>query len=110
MKKFLFLLMLLLLAGFAGVTFTPPAAAAQSTVAADVKVVLYVTDWCGYCRKTKAFFDARGIPYVEHDIEKDAQADKEFERLGGRGVPLVIIDDTVIRGYSEEAMKTALGL
>lgn len=108
MKKFLFLLMLLLLAGFAWGKDNTPAPVAPSTVAADVKVVLYVTDWCGYCRKTKAFFDARGIPYVEYNIEKDAQADKEFRRLGGRGVPLVIIGDTVLRGYSEEAMTNAL--
>ncbi len=110
MKKFLYLLVLVLVAWFAWGKFETPSVASQSPAGANVEVILYATDWCGYCRKAKEFFDANGIAYSEFNIDNNAAARQEFERLGGRGVPLVVIGETVIRGYSEEAMKSALGL
>lgn len=31
-------------------------------------VVLYATDWCGYCKKTRDFFKQHNIAFVEYDI------------------------------------------
>jgi len=36
---------------------------------AGTTVVLYATDWCGYCAKTRKFLAERGIAYTEFDIE-----------------------------------------
>ena len=75
------------------------------------KVELYTTDWCPYCLKARIFFDSRGIPYTLYDVEKSREAAFKKERIAPRsGVPLVIIGDIVIRGYSEKAYKTALEL
>ncbi|MDY7531015.1 glutaredoxin family protein [Pseudomonas sp. Bout1] len=78
----------------------------QTRVAA--RVVLYSTQWCGYCKQTKRFLDSKGIPYRELDIEKDAQARKAYEALGGGGIPFVDVNGTLIRDYNPEAIMAAL--
>ena len=71
-------------------------------------VTLYGTEWCGYCTRTKKFLDAKGIPFIELDIEKSAEASAEFYRLGGRGVPVVTVGDQVIHGYNLRGVRAAL--
>ncbi|WP_341501339.1 glutaredoxin family protein [Gallaecimonas sp. GXIMD4217] len=72
-------------------------------------VVLYSTAWCGYCKRMRALFKARGIPYREKDIETSARYQQEFLALGGTGVPMVVVDGrTVIRGYRPKAVLQAV--
>jgi len=82
----------------------PPPLAAHP----DRKVVLFATSWCGYCAKTRALLNRHHIPFVEYDIEKSAEAHENFQRLGGRGVPLVLIGPQVIHGFDEAAIRAAL--
>ncbi len=69
-------------------------------VAHDEKVVLYATSWCGYCDKIRALLKKNNIPYHEYDINRSDVGNRQFERLGGGGVPVMLIDGTVVRGYS----------
>lgn len=87
--------------------FNPSSAAAMHTQA-QARVTLYATDWCGYCKQTRRFLDSKGIPYKEFDIEKSAEGRKAYEALGGRGIPLIDVNGTLIRGFSEEAILAAL--
>lgn len=73
------------------------------------EVVMYATAWCGYCRKTREFLSERGVPYVEQDIERSAEARRRYQALNGRGVPLLVIRGTVVQGYSPKAILAALG-
>ena len=73
----------------------------------NADVVLYATEWCGYCAKTRKLFAQHGIPYVEHDIEKSAEAAREYRALGGRGVPVVVANGQVIHGYSSQRILAA---
>jgi glutaredoxin len=75
--------------------------------AASNGVVLYATQWCRYCDKTRKLFAKHGISYVEYDIERSAQAHREYKKLGGRGVPVVNAYGTVIHGYSPQKILTA---
>ena len=89
----------------------PPQAYAGDDASPWPKVDLYTTDWCPYCIKAKAFFDQRQIPYTLYDIEKSREAAFKKERIApGAGIPVVIIDGTIIRGYSKKAFLTALDL
>ncbi|AXS80951.1 glutaredoxin family protein [Dechloromonas sp. HYN0024] len=72
-------------------------------------VVLYATSWCGYCKMTREFFAANGIRYTEQDIEQSSAAYKEHRRLGGNGVPLVVVGDQVIKGWNEGELRQLLG-
>lgn len=71
-------------------------------------VVMYGTAWCGYCAKTRQYFAAHGIRYTEHDIEASEQGSREFEALGGKGIPLVLIDGTKVQGFNPEHMDYLL--
>ena len=72
------------------------------------KVVLYATDWCGYCAKTRAFLKQNNIDYVEYDIEKSAEGRVQYQSLNGRGIPLVIVKGKLIRGYNPDLLKELL--
>jgi len=85
-----------------------PSQMASEQVRANAHVVLYATDWCGYCKQTKRFLDQKGIPFKEFDIEKDAEARKAYEALGGRGIPLIDVNGTLIRGFDPDEILAAL--
>jgi glutaredoxin len=85
---------------FAQASPAPPPAAA-------VPVVMYATAWCPYCAKARAYFKRTNTAYVEHDIEKSADAHAEFKRLGGRGVPLILVGNEKLRGFNELAFESA---
>lgn len=76
----------------------------------EAGVILYSTSWCGACKQAKAFLNRHGIAYTEYDVEKSAEGRRQFEALGGRGVPLMVIEGTTVIGYNPDEMKRLLGL
>ena len=79
-----------------------------STAAAAGGTVMYATSWCGYCAKARAYFARKGIRYTEHDVEKSASANAEFKKLGGKGVPLIVHNGEIMRGFSEASFEALL--
>ncbi len=72
-------------------------------------VTVYTAPWCGWCRKTLAFLDERGVDYVNKDIESDPRhADELREKTGGNAIPLVEIDGNPIRGFDPQQMAALL--
>jgi glutaredoxin len=69
---------------------------------------MYATSWCQYCAQARAYFARAGIAYVEHDVEKSASANAEFKRLGGRGVPLIVVGREKLNGFSEQGFEHLL--
>lgn len=109
MKRWFFVLALL--AGFqyreqlrAWIDPPPP----PPVVAAEHEVRLYGTSWCGYCKAMRRFLDDKGIAYREFDIETSAQGKAEYDRLGGQGVPVLLVNETVIHGYNPDGVLAAL--
>lgn len=76
-------------------------------VAGQGEVTLYATSWCGYCAKTREFLSERGIAYTELDIEKSPEARRAYDALGGRGVPVLKVNGTVIHGYNPQGILAA---
>ena len=76
--------------------------------AGQPEVLLYATSWCPYCAKTREFLRMRGIQYTEYDIEHDAAAAEDYRRLGGNGVPVVVVGDEVVHGYDPDRMTALL--
>jgi len=87
--------------------FAGAAAVIESGVKHD-NVILYATSWCGYCKKTRAFLAEHNIQYTEYDVERSAEGQKQFKALGGKGVPVMDIKGTIIKGYSEKGMISTL--
>jgi len=71
-------------------------------------VEIYVTEWCGYCKKAQKYMKDKGIPYVAYDIEKDSAAMQRHKDFGGRGVPLIVIGSKKMSGFSPEAFERFL--
>lgn len=46
--------------------------------------------------------------YVLHDVLEDQNAAAEFQRLGGRLPPLLVIGDRVVEGFNPEAIEEAI--
>ena len=46
---------------------------------ANSEVILYATDWCGYCRATRKFLEDEKIAFVEFDIEKSDEGAKQYK-------------------------------
>ncbi|GGY56081.1 NrdH-redoxin [Bacterioplanes sanyensis] len=67
-------------------------------------VVLYATEWCGYCQRARKLFEEKGIDYVEYDIEKSELGKEQYDQLNGQGVPLILYNGEVLRGFSRQAI------
>lgn len=63
-------------------------------------VILYSTAWCGYCRKARNYLKENKIPFEEYDVEKSDKGKRDYERLNGRGVPILLIGDQRMNGFS----------
>lgn len=51
-------------------------------------VEVYSKTVCPQCRMVKKFLDGKGIPYVEHNVEKDAEALEYLQQAGISHVPV----------------------
>lgn len=74
----------------------------------STKVVLYGTDTCPYCAKARDYLRGRGVAFADYDVNRSPQAKQAFQKLEGKGVPLIIIGDRRIAGYNEKAYDAAL--
>jgi glutaredoxin len=76
----------------------------------DVRVIMYVTDWCPVCHKARAFLKSLGVKLVEHDVEKDAEQGKEWLRKGSgrKAVPLIDIEGTILVGFHAAKIRAAI--
>jgi glutaredoxin len=72
------------------------------------EVKMYATSWCPYCAKARAYFARRGIAYVEVDIEKSREGRAEYDRLGARGIPVILVGPQRMNGFSEARLSNLL--
>ncbi|MDF4207440.1 glutaredoxin family protein [Pseudomonas protegens] len=110
LKKFLLILLVVVTYQHWGKIerlFNPSTMVSEET-REHARVVLYATDWCGYCKATRRFLDQKGIPFREFDIEKDAAARQAYTALGGAGIPILDVNGTLIRTYDPDAIMAAL--
>ena len=76
----------------------------------DVKVIMYMTSWCPYCRKAREYINSLGVKLTEYDIDRDKSKNSEMlsKSGGAKGVPLIDVEGLIIRGYAPDAIKTAV--
>ena len=72
------------------------------------EVRILTTSFCPYCTRTTNFLRKNGIRFTEYDIHGSEKGEALYKKLDGRGVPVLIIDNTVIHGYNESEMQKAL--
>ncbi len=72
-------------------------------------VVMYSAVWCGVCKCARQFFKANNIPFSEYDVETSAKGKKDFARLKGRGVPVILIGKKRMNGFDKPRFKQLYG-
>ena len=67
------------------------------------EVIIYRSEYCGYCDMAERLFDELGVAYEEIDVTDDAEARKTMmEKSGGkRTVPQIFIDGRSVGGYTD---------
>lgn len=69
-----------------------------------MKVKVYTTNYCGYCRLAKELLKSKGIKFDEIDVTNDdVQRKKLVELTGMRTVPQIFINEKGIGGYDQLA-------
>ena len=70
-----------------------------------MRILLYTTEFCGYCRAAKHLLLSKGLDFEEIDVSEDESKRTEMiARAGGlRTVPQIFIDGTHVGGYQELA-------
>lgn len=64
------------------------------------QVVIYTAAWCGVCRQAKRYFQQQGVHYQEFDVEKSPKGRRDYARLKGTGVPIILVGQTRMNGFS----------
>lgn len=81
----------------------------QRAIAESKKVVIYSTSWCPTCKVAKSYMDSNGIAYREVDVEKSPEGAEEYRAHGGSGsVPLIVVGDQKMVGFSSQQLKEML--
>ena len=98
-----------LLAALAVGYFTVPCNAAPAGGAKHApEIVMYVMPGCGYCARARAYLEQRGLSWREKDITTSETANSEFKQNGGVGTPLILVDGSVVQGFSARRMDEVL--
>jgi glutaredoxin-like YruB-family protein len=73
------------------------------------KIVVYSTPTCPYCHMAKDFLNQNKITFEDVDVSKDRERAKEMiEKSGQMGVPVILVGEKVIIGFSKDELKKAL--
>ena len=68
-------------------------------------VILYSTRWCGHCKRAREYFRANRISFEEYDVEKSTKGKRDFKRLRARGVPVILVGENRMNGFSEASFQ-----
>ena len=72
---------------------------------------MYSTPTCYFCNLAKDFFDENKIKYTVYNVLTDLEKRKEMvDKSGQIGVPVILIDGEVVKGFDEEEIREKLGM
>ena len=72
------------------------------------RITLYSTSRCAHCRQAKQWLKQHGLRFQEFDIERNQRAFKDYQRLGARGVPVMLINQQRIDGFDPKRFEAVL--
>ena len=101
----------LLLTGFVALTHqaaVPAIYCDDKSAAAKPDIVMLSAAWCTYCKQARRYFSNNNITYCEYDIERSTAGKHLYNRVNGQAVPVLLIGDIQLSGFSENAVKQAL--
>ena len=76
-------------------------------------IMMYGADWCGDCRRSKAFLERRGVPFTYVDLEErpDEMAEVIRRNDGMRSIPVIVFEDgSHLTEPTNDALAAKLGI
>jgi glutaredoxin 3 len=71
-------------------------------MADGIRVTLYTTEPCGFCRQAKELLASRGILYVEVNLAKNPAGRADLvARTGQMTFPQVLVGERAVGGFRE---------
>jgi len=58
------------------------------------------------CKKAKTYFKSNNVKYTEYDVEINAKGKRDFKRLDGRAVPIILVGDKQLNGFSQAKIES----
>ena len=71
-------------------------------------VDVYTAEWCGVCKKAMRYMDKEGISYNALDIDASEDTMIDYQKLGGLGVPLIVIGEQRVSGFDPDLIQELL--
>jgi glutaredoxin-like protein NrdH len=69
------------------------------------KVIVYTTNDCIECIMVKKVLTEEGIPFDTRNISENPEYQKEVEKYGYLGVPVTVVGDRSVKGFTNELKK-----
>jgi glutaredoxin len=82
--------------------------------APEGSVVVYSAQWCGFCKKAKAWMTSKNVPFIERDVEKMPGAQQELDAklaaagTSGGGIPVIDWSGTIVMGFDAARLEKLL--
>lgn len=74
-----------------------------------VKIKIYTTPYCAYCKMAKDYFKSKDLEYEEYNVATNIPKQKEMiEKTGQIGVPVIDINGKVILGFDKRKIEEYL--
>ncbi|MCK4834031.1 MAG: hypothetical protein KAT12_04610 [Gammaproteobacteria bacterium] len=77
-------------------------------IASKPDIIMLGAWWCTYCYKAKKYFQKNNVHYCEYDMENTAEGKRLYEENGGGAVPVLLIGEYRLTGFSEQQVEAAL--
>ncbi len=81
-----------------------------------MKIQIYSTTTCPYCKMEKAYLDEKKIKYENFFVDQDEKlAEEMVKKTGQMGVPVTVItndkgEETIIIGFDKKRIDQELGV
>lgn len=78
-------------------------------MSSTANVIVYSTNWCGFCVQAKKYFDSINVKYSDINVEEDQKAAESMvQKSGQMGVPVIEIGEHIIVGFDKPKIDLAL--
>ena len=76
-----------------------------------LKVVIFTTPTCSWCRATKRYLREHNIRFHEVDVSRDQSGLRDMvRRTGQSGVPVTLVNNRPVIGFDRPKLDKLLGI
>lgn len=80
----------------------------SGAVRQDLKLVMYSRPSCGDCDRARRYFSRHNVSVEERDVSREITHEHQWRSLGGRSVPLFLVNGEVVHGWNRQRMESRI--